>query len=110
MTVALHHVAEGPVDASVVVLAGSLGSTLDMWRPQLPALTAQRRVVRVDLRGHGGSTSAEGHYRVADLTADSIPGARLEVVEGAHLATIESADAGNALLTEHLGVSPAGTR
>ena len=55
MTVALHHVVDGPADAPVLVLAGSLGSTTQMWRPQVPALAARFRVVRVDLRGHGGS-------------------------------------------------------
>ena len=30
MTVALHAVADGPADAPVLVLAGSLGSTVDM--------------------------------------------------------------------------------
>ena len=69
MTV-LHHVADGPPDGPVVVLAGSLGSTVEMWRPQLPALVGRFRVVRVDLRGHGGSPSSPGDYRVADLADD----------------------------------------
>ena len=32
----LHHVDEGPRDAPVLVLSGSLGSTVEMWRPQFP--------------------------------------------------------------------------
>ena len=71
MTVALHAVVDGPADAPVLVLAGSLGSTVDMWRPQLPALPGFR-VVRVDLRGHGGSPAPEGPYRVADLAGDAL--------------------------------------
>jgi 3-oxoadipate enol-lactonase len=39
----------------VVVLSGSLGSTLEMWGPQLPALTSRFRVLRYDHPGHGGS-------------------------------------------------------
>jgi 3-oxoadipate enol-lactonase len=39
----------------VVVLSGSLGSTLEMWEPQLPALRARFRVLRYDHPGHGGS-------------------------------------------------------
>jgi 3-oxoadipate enol-lactonase len=39
----------------VLVLSGSLGSTLEMWEPQLPAFTAQFRVLRYDHPGHGGS-------------------------------------------------------
>jgi 3-oxoadipate enol-lactonase len=68
--VALHHVDEGPRDAPPLVLAGSLGSTLEMWRPQLPALTGRFRVVRIDHRGHGGSPVPDGPYAVADLAGD----------------------------------------
>jgi 3-oxoadipate enol-lactonase len=68
--VALHHVVEGPPDAPVLVLAGSLGSTLEMWRPQLPALAERFRVVRIDHRGHGGSPVPDGPYVMADLAGD----------------------------------------
>jgi len=70
VTVALHHVVDGPADAPVLVLAGSLGSTTEMWRPQLPALAGRFRVVRVDLRGHGGSAATEGPYRMDELAGD----------------------------------------
>jgi 3-oxoadipate enol-lactonase len=70
VTVALHHVVDGPADAPVLVLAGSLGSTTQMWRPQVPALAARFRVVRVDLRGHGGSPRAEGPYAMSELADD----------------------------------------
>ena len=51
----LHHLLTGPADAPVLVLAGSLGSTLDMWRPQVEPLSRQFRLLRIDHRGHGGS-------------------------------------------------------
>jgi 3-oxoadipate enol-lactonase len=38
-----------------VVLAGSLGSTLEMWEPQLPAFTPHFTVLRYDQPGHGRS-------------------------------------------------------
>jgi 3-oxoadipate enol-lactonase len=69
MPVELHHVDEGPRDAPVLVLSGSLGSTIEMWRPQAP-LTERFRVIRVDHRGHGRSPVPEGPYRVADLAGD----------------------------------------
>jgi 3-oxoadipate enol-lactonase len=50
---------EGSDDAPVVVLAGSLGSTLEMWDLQVPALTGRFRVVRYDHPGHGGSPLLE---------------------------------------------------
>jgi 3-oxoadipate enol-lactonase len=52
--VSLHHRIDGDGER-VLVLAGSLGSTLEMWEPQLPALTDRFRVVRFDHPGHGGS-------------------------------------------------------
>lgn len=39
----------------VVVLSGSLGSTLAIWEPQLPALAGRFRVLRYDHPGHGHS-------------------------------------------------------
>ncbi|MDT7709373.1 MAG: 3-oxoadipate enol-lactonase [Pseudonocardiales bacterium] len=71
MTVELHYVDEGPRDAPVLVLAGSLGSTLEMWRPQA-SLTDTFRVIRIDHRGHGGSPVPPGPYRMPDLAADSL--------------------------------------
>lgn len=43
----------------VLVLCGSLGSTLEMWEPQLPALSSQFRVLRYDHPGHGDSPLLE---------------------------------------------------
>ena len=43
--VEVHAVVDGPADAPVVLLAGSLGSTLQMWDPQVPALAERFRVV-----------------------------------------------------------------
>lgn len=59
----------GPPGAPVLLLGGSLGSNLDMWRPQLPAL-ADLRVVRFDHRGHGASPAPPGPYRIDDLGRD----------------------------------------
>jgi 3-oxoadipate enol-lactonase/4-carboxymuconolactone decarboxylase len=50
-------------------MAGSLGTNLAMWDPQLPAL-AGRRVIRFDHRGHGRSPAPPGPYSIADLGAD----------------------------------------
>lgn len=70
MSVALHHTDEGPLDAPVLVLSGSLGSTLEMWNPQVKELTRYYRVIRIDHRGHGGSPVPQGPYRVADMAGD----------------------------------------
>jgi 3-oxoadipate enol-lactonase len=68
--VPLHYVDEGPRDAPVLVLSGSLGSTLEMWRPQVATLTERFRLVRVDHRGHGGSPVPPGPYRISDMAGD----------------------------------------
>lgn len=68
----LHFVDDGPRDAPVLVLSGSLGSTLEMWRPQMLELTSQFRVIRIDHRGHGGSPVPDGPYRISDLAGDAL--------------------------------------
>jgi 3-oxoadipate enol-lactonase len=58
---------EGPAEAPVVVLSSSLGTTLAMWDPQLPALGAQFRVLRYDHPGHGRSRGDPAISSVAEL-------------------------------------------
>jgi 3-oxoadipate enol-lactonase len=41
-----------------------------MWAPQLGAFATARRVVAIDLPGHGRSTAQSGEYRLDDLGAD----------------------------------------
>ncbi|QFZ19243.1 3-oxoadipate enol-lactonase [Saccharothrix syringae] len=66
----LHHELSGPPGAPVVVLGNSLGTTTALWDAQLPALHERFRVLRYDHRGHGGSPSAPGSYRLDDLADD----------------------------------------
>ena len=70
--VAVHALVEGPDDAPVVVLAGSLGSSLEMWDPQVPVLAEHFRVVRYDARGHGRSPAPPGPYSFDDLADDAL--------------------------------------
>ncbi|MGW9174547.1 bifunctional 3-oxoadipate enol-lactonase/4-carboxymuconolactone decarboxylase PcaDC [Streptomyces decoyicus] len=51
----MHHTVDGPEDAPPLLLGPSLGASLAVWDPQLPALARQYRVVRWDLPGHGGT-------------------------------------------------------
>lgn len=64
----LHHVSYG--DGPALVFLGSLGSTTEMWLPQLDALHRDFRVIALDHRGHGRSPLIEGTPTVADLAAD----------------------------------------
>jgi 3-oxoadipate enol-lactonase len=60
----------GDEHADPLVLLGSIGTTREMWAPQLPALAERFRVVRVDHRGHGPSWVPSGPYTIADLAGD----------------------------------------
>ncbi|MEW1656033.1 3-oxoadipate enol-lactonase [Streptomyces sp. NPDC093707] len=52
---ALHHTTAGPPGAPTLLLGPSVGTSLSLWEPQLPALSRRFHVVRWDLPGHGGT-------------------------------------------------------
>jgi len=61
----------GPDDGPVVCFAHSLSSDGGMWAEQVPALlSAGYRVLRLDMRGHGGSDPVDGDYTMAGLADD----------------------------------------
>ncbi|MGE0766212.1 MAG: alpha/beta fold hydrolase [Hyphomicrobiaceae bacterium] len=61
----------GPEDGPVVCFTHSLSSDGGMWAEQLPPLLADGwRVLRLDMRGHGGSDPVEGDYSMAALADD----------------------------------------
>ena len=68
-----------------LVLVHGLGARVQSWAPVLPPLAAQRRVVSVDLPGHGATPSLEGPLtfeRLVDsvqehLVAEDLAGADL---------------------------------
>lgn len=62
----------GKQDAPVVVLSHSLGSSLAMWNPQIEALECHFRVLRYDMRGHGGSDTPQGAYTLEQLGEDAV--------------------------------------
>lgn len=70
--VRLHYELDGDPRLPVLMLCNSLGTTLEMWAPQLPALLAHFRVLRYDTRGHGRSEVTPGEYSIARLAADSL--------------------------------------
>src|SRR4029453_18500695 len=61
----------GPDAAPVVCFAHSLASDSGMWTEQMPPLLAAGyRVLRLDMRGHGGSDPVSGDYTMAQLADD----------------------------------------
>jgi 3-oxoadipate enol-lactonase len=67
----LAHRFDGDPTAPVLMLAGSLGSTLAMWEPQLP-LAERFRLLRYDHPGHGISPPADGLLSIDDLGAGAV--------------------------------------
>jgi 3-oxoadipate enol-lactonase len=68
----LHYQVEGADGAPWLILSNSLGTRLDMWAPQMPALLKHFRVLRYDTRGHGKSSVPAGPYSIAQLGDDVI--------------------------------------
>jgi 3-oxoadipate enol-lactonase len=71
-SVEVHHELTGSPDSPVLVLAGPLGSTLEIWNPLVDGFAERYRVLRFDYRGHGSSPVPRGSYAIADLAVDVV--------------------------------------
>ena len=79
---------EGPPGAPVVLFVNSIGSTRDLWGPQVAAVTKARRAITYDARGHGLSSAPPGDYSIADLAGDALAILDAEGVDRAHICGI----------------------
>ncbi len=61
---------EGRDGGPTLMLSNSLGATLQMWEPQMQALTQLFRVIRYDRRGHGKSNVPPGPYSMERFGRD----------------------------------------
>lgn len=59
-------------DSTPLILSSSLGTTSEMWAPQVKALSETFHVITFDHRGHGRSAVPPGPYSLADLGGDVI--------------------------------------
>ena len=67
----LYYDLAGFEDAPVVCITHSLASDGGSWAEQVPALLAAGfRVLRLDMRGHGGSDPVAGDYTMSQLAGD----------------------------------------
>src|SRR5437660_12446062 len=67
----LYYDLTGPESAPVVCFTHSLASDSGMWAEQMPPLLqAGLRVLRLDMRGHGGSDPVAGDYTMKALADD----------------------------------------
>jgi 3-oxoadipate enol-lactonase len=69
----LYYDLAGPPDAPVICITHSLASDGGSWAEQVPALLqAGFRVLRLDMRGHGGSDPVSGDYTMQELASDAL--------------------------------------
>ncbi len=54
------------------MLSNSLGTTLELWEPQIPAFSRTFRVLRYDARGHGQTSITPGEYSIELLAKDVV--------------------------------------
>ncbi len=80
---AIHYRFDGGNGAPVLMFSNSLGTTVDMWEPQVEALAGQFRILRYDNRGHGASDVPVGPYTVERIARDA-----KELVEGLGLGPV----------------------
>jgi 3-oxoadipate enol-lactonase len=79
----------------------ALGADRAMWSEQVPLLSSRRRVVLLDLPGHGASSPVPGHYTVEDLGLDV-----LDIATGAGLGEFDLCGLSlGALITLWIGIN-----
>ncbi|MGH6923776.1 MAG: alpha/beta fold hydrolase [Propylenella sp.] len=79
---------EGKPGAPWVVLVHSLGTGLDLWDPQVAAFGVDYRILRYDMRGHGGSDAPAGSYTMRNLADDLLDLLRHFAIARAHVVGI----------------------
>jgi 3-oxoadipate enol-lactonase len=70
--VTLHYRIDGDASSPPLLLSNSLGTSLEMWEPQMAALAGRFRVIRYDSRGHGQSTVPPGPYTIEQVANDAL--------------------------------------
>ncbi len=82
----IHYDLAGPEEAPVVCFAHALAADSGMWAEQVPSLLAQGwRVLRVDMRGHGGSAPPAPDVTLDELAGDIAAVMDARALERAHV-------------------------
>lgn len=76
---------DGPVSGDALLLSNSLGTTLDLWEPQVASFAERHRVIRYDTRGHGASADPAGECTIDQLGRDALAVLDAAGVERAHV-------------------------
>jgi 3-oxoadipate enol-lactonase len=75
----------GRADAPPLLLSHALGTTADLWAPQMAAFANAFRVIRYDTRGHGRSSVPPGSYAIDQLGRDALAVLDAAGVDRAHI-------------------------
>jgi len=68
--ISTEYLLEGPPEAPVVIFSHSLAANLHLWDAQAAALATRYRVLRYDIRGHGGSDVPAPPYTLEQMADD----------------------------------------
>lgn len=68
--ISTEYLLEGPPGAPVVTFSHSLAANLHLWDAQAAALATRYRVLRYDIRGHGGSDVPAPPYTLEQMADD----------------------------------------
>lgn len=63
---------DGNPRGEALLFSNSLGTTHELWQPQLDALSSSFRIIRYDTRGHGASEAPAGSYTIDMLGLDAL--------------------------------------
>lgn len=101
----IRYLLEGPPGAPVVTFSHSLGANLHSWEAQANALSGRYRVLRYDVRGHGGTAAPPGPYSL-DLLAGDLRGLLAALgIERTHLVGLSLGGMiGQVVALEHPGL------
>lgn len=68
----LHYAIAGDASKPMLILSNSLGTSFEMWAPQMAPFLRAFQVLRYDTRGHGQSSVTPGPYSIALLAGDVV--------------------------------------
>jgi 3-oxoadipate enol-lactonase len=71
-TMTVRYCLDGPPSAPVVMFGNGLATSLEMWEPQATFFAQRFRVLRYDVRGHGGTEATQPPYTLEQLADDAV--------------------------------------
>jgi 3-oxoadipate enol-lactonase len=71
-TMTVRYWLDGPPSAPVVMFGNGLATSLEMWEPQAAFFAQRFRVLRYDVRGHGGTEATQPPYTLEQLADDVV--------------------------------------